>query len=136
MSTPKGKPFNLLRWFSILSFLCIGLLSLVSALLLSRFLSRNMLMRDAVVTMAFVQGVAQTQNTGAYFEEEGRGNSKAAFESFFEQIVIMPEVESVNAYGKDGTVLWSRKQSWTQRAGALRMSRTFLERSSAGARRS
>ncbi len=110
MSTPKEKPFNLLRWFSILSFLCISLLTLISAYLLSRFLSHNMLMRDAVVTMEFVQGIAQTQNTGAYFEEESRGNSKAAFENFFEQIVIMPEVESVNAYGKDGLVLWSKKQ--------------------------
>jgi signal transduction histidine kinase len=85
-------------------------MTVISAYLLSRFLSRNMLMRDAVVTMAFVQSIVQAKNTVAYFEEEDRGNSKAAFEDFFEQIAVMPEVERVNVYGKDGTVLWSKNE--------------------------
>lgn len=107
MPSPPQKPFNLRRWFSVLSLISVGLFSLVSAVLVSRFLHANMLRRDATVTMEFVQSIAQAQNTTAYFENRAARDGERAFEDFFSRIVVMPEVERVNVYGKDGTILWS-----------------------------
>ncbi len=108
MGSPKEeKPFNLLRWFSLLSFFSIGLISLFSASLLSRFLTQNMLQQDAVVTKEFVQTIAQTENTAAYFEKETLEENKSAFEEFFKKIATMPEVVRANVYAPEGTILWS-----------------------------
>lgn len=103
----KEKTFNLLRWFSLLSFFSILFITLVSALLLSRFLTHNMLQRDAIVTMEFVQSIAQAENTSSYFESGDSEKTKAIFENFFKRIATMPEVVRANVYAADRTILWS-----------------------------
>lgn len=104
----KKKPsFNLLRRFSLLSFLSVGLITAVSSFLLSRFLTHNMLQRDAVVTMEFVQTIAQAENTHSYFETDDPGKTKTFFEAFFKQIATMPEVVRANVYNSNGSILWS-----------------------------
>lgn len=107
MPIKEEKPFNLLRWFSLLSFISICLITVVSALLLSRFLANNILYRDAVVTMEFVQSIAQTENTRQYFEATRPGGGETVFEDFFKRIATMPEVVRANVYARDGTVIWS-----------------------------
>ncbi len=103
----EEKPFSLLRSFSLLSFFSVGLISAVSAFFLSRFLTRNMLQRDAVVTMEFVQTIAQSENTRSYFETDDPGKAKAIFEAFFKQLATMPEVVRANVYNNNGLILWS-----------------------------
>lgn len=107
MPIDEKQSFNLLRWFGLLSFLSVTLITAVSAFLLSRFLTRNMLRRDAVVTMEFVQTIAQAENTRSYFSTGDPGKTKAVFEAFFKQIATMPEVVRANVYNSDGSVLWS-----------------------------
>lgn len=109
-SFKEEKPFNLLGWFSLLSFVSIGLISLFSIFMLSRFLTQNMLQRDAVVTMEFVQTIAQTENATAYFETDTLGKNKSVFENFFKKIVTMPEVVRANVYASDGTIIWSNDE--------------------------
>lgn len=101
------KSFNLLRSFSLLSFLSVGLITAVSSFFLSRFLTRNMLQRDAVVTMEFVQTIAQSENTRSYFETDDPGKTKVIFEAFFKRLATMPEVVRANVYNNDGLILWS-----------------------------
>ena len=81
--TSTSKPFNLLRSFSILSLLSIMTISAVSATLLARFLRENLLQRDAVVTMEFVQSIAQAQNTSVYFSEQDYAKGKEPLTDFF-----------------------------------------------------
>ncbi len=107
VSAKEIKSFNLLRWFSLMSFVSIAIISIVSALLLSRFLRDNILKRDAVLTMEFVQTVFQSENTSAYFGSEYNEKDKEIFENFFKRIRTIPEVVRVNIYSKDGTVIWS-----------------------------
>jgi two-component system sensor histidine kinase HydH len=119
-----AKPFNLLRSFSLLSLVCIGTLSLASALLLSRFVTRHMLERDGVVTMQFVQSTLEALQPGAYlliegqtrlqeatfvdfFGREHRAQVQAVFEDFFQRLALMPEVVRANVYALDGTIIWS-----------------------------
>ena len=101
------RPFSLLRSFSILSLVTIIVITTVSAALLSEFMRKNLLQRDAVVTKEFVQSVAQTQNIIAYFAEKDYSKSTAPLELFFKQISNMPDVRRANVFAKDGTVIWS-----------------------------
>jgi signal transduction histidine kinase len=107
MPLQEKQSFNLLRWFGFFSFLSVGLISAVSAFLLSRFLTRNMLERDATVTKEFVQTIAQAENTRSYFETDDPGKTKTIFEDFFKRIATMPEVVRANVYNSNGTILWS-----------------------------
>ncbi len=107
MAIEKKRSFNLVRRFALLSFLSIGLITAVSSFLLSNFLTHNMLQRDAVVTMEFVQTIAQAENTRSYFETDDPGKTKTLFEAFFKQIATMPEVVRANVYNSNGAILWS-----------------------------
>ena len=106
MTDKKEKPFNLLQWFSILSLVSIAIISIVSAMLLSRFLMDNILQRDAILTMEFVQTIAISENVSAYFEPEFHKESRMVFENLFKRISTMPEVVRVNIYARDETILW------------------------------
>jgi len=103
----EEKPINLLRWFSILSFFSIVLITTVSSLVLSRFLTDNILQRDAAVTKEFVQSIVESQKASIYFEETNDGMARKAFEDLFKRIATMPEVMRANVYDNKGTVLWS-----------------------------
>ncbi len=107
MPIEKRQSFHLLRRFALLSFLSVALITVVSSFLLSRFLTSNILRRDAIVTMEFVQTIAQTENTRSYFEMNDPGKTKAVFEAFFKQIATMPEVVRANVYNSGGSILWS-----------------------------
>lgn len=103
----KEKPFNLLRWFSVLSLLSISAITVFSAVLLSRLLSEKMIQRDAVLTMEFVQTLLEDQETAAYFGSAGSDRSGELLQNFFEKMTSMPEVVRTNVYAKDGTIIWS-----------------------------
>ena len=106
----KERPFNLLRWFSMLSLVSIGLFSAASALFLSRFLTDKMLTRDAVVSMQFIESIVEAENTGAYFVRRDQGRTNAALESFFRDISRLPDVFRANVYALDRSILWSSTQ--------------------------
>ncbi len=101
------KPFNLVRWFAILGGLSIVAITIIASLLLSRFLSRNMVLRDAIVTMGFIQSIAQSENTTRYFQINDIEEEPEAFEDFFHKIATMPEVSRAIIYDREGTVIWS-----------------------------
>lgn len=107
----KSKPYNLLRSFSILSLLSIVAISATSAALLTQFLRENLLQRDAVVTMEFVQSIAQAQNTSIYFTEQDYANGKAQLTDFFTRIAHMPDVVRANVYSRQRTILWSNEEN-------------------------
>ncbi len=109
--TSTSKPFNLLRSFSILSLLSIMTISAVSATLLARFLRENLLQRDAVVTMEFVQSIAQAQNTSVYFSEQDYAKGKEPLTDFFARIAHMPDVVRANVYSRQRTILWSNEEN-------------------------
>ena len=108
-----SKSYNLLRSFSILSLLSIAAISAISATLLARFLRENLLQRDAVVTMEFVQSIAQAQNTSVYFAEQDDAKRKGPLTDFFNRIAHMPDVVRANVYSRQRTILWSDEEHLT-----------------------
>lgn len=105
------KPYNLLRSFSALSLLSIVLVGIVSAALLSRFLRETLLERNGLLTLEFVQSIAQSQNTSRYFSEPDPAKRQGLLGDFFNQIAHMPDVVRANVYAPDRVVLWSSEQS-------------------------
>lgn len=110
MTEAAFKRYNLLRSFSILSLVSILAISAISAALLARFLRDNLLQRDAVVTMEFVQSIAQSQNTSIYFNEADYAKGKGPLMDFFTRIAHMPDVVRANVYSRQRTILWSNEE--------------------------
>jgi len=101
------RPFNLTRWFSVLSFACIGTVSVVSSILLSRFLTDNLLERDANILKDVVQSIAEVQDTSAYFLGGSSSARDRSLEEFFVHIARLPDVLRTNIYARDQQVIWS-----------------------------
>ena len=100
--------FNLLRRFSLWSFLAIMLVASGASLFLSRFLTQALLQRDAAVTMEVIQSVCETENAAAFFLAPGAGGARGqGLQEFFDHIGNLPDVLRANVYGKDRTLLWS-----------------------------
>jgi signal transduction histidine kinase len=102
------RPFNLVKWFSILSFLSIVLISVGTAATLSRFLTANMLRRDAVVTMEFLNSIVRVEDGASYFAgDHAFEEASSELEVFFQHVAEMPDVLRANVYALDKTILWS-----------------------------
>jgi signal transduction histidine kinase len=101
----KHKAFKLTRWFAILGLLVTGLVSVLSSLLLSKFLVSNILHKDATVSMEFVQSIAQVQQAKGYFTGERAADKN--LEEFFNHIATMPDVIRANVFSLDRKIIWS-----------------------------
>jgi two-component system, NtrC family, sensor histidine kinase HydH len=103
----SSKPFRLVRWFSLVSLLCIALVSGISSVMLSNFLTNQMLQRDAEVSMQFVQSIADVQNARTYFLRSDYALPDKNLEEFFSHISTSPDVLRANVYARDGRIVWS-----------------------------
>ena len=99
--------FDLTRRFALLSFACILLISLSSAVLLSRFLTDKLLTREATLTRDFIANFVQAEGTWRYFGVEGSAEARAALDSFVRHVARLPDALRANVFAADGTVLWS-----------------------------
>jgi signal transduction histidine kinase len=102
-----ARPFNLTRRFLALSFLCILLTSVGSAMLLSTFLTDNMLRRDAVVAQEFVNSIVRAEQAYSLFTSQESAADTERFESLFKQIAAIPDMLRANVYASDRTIIWS-----------------------------
>ncbi|MDQ6618153.1 MAG: ATP-binding protein [Pseudomonadota bacterium] len=94
-------------WFALLSFFCIGLVSVASSILLSRFLTTNLLEHDAATMMEVVQSLVDVQDTSAYFVQGNSPPRDQRFEEFLAHVARLPDVLRANIYDRDQRVLWS-----------------------------
>ncbi|MFO1283290.1 MAG: HAMP domain-containing sensor histidine kinase [Burkholderiales bacterium] len=100
------RPFNLVRWFSVVLVGVLAASAITAGLLLSRFIEDRLLALDADTTRAFVQTVTRAENAEVLaFSAEGPVSD--ALSEFFSHIAQMPEVVRTNVYGRDRRVLWS-----------------------------
>jgi signal transduction histidine kinase len=107
----NGRPvFNLVRWFTILSFLSISLTSIATALVLSNFLRQQFVYREAEVMTEFINGIIDVERrdkvTGNYAEWIA-----GDLEEFFYHLGGMPDVLNAKVYRPDGLVVWSTDAS-------------------------
>ena len=103
-------PFNLKRWFSLLSLICIGIACVASSYLLSRFLRQQLLHRDGVVIMEFVQSVADIENTKMRTAGREPDVGDARMQELFDHLVTAPNMLRTNIYTPDQTLAWSTER--------------------------
>ena len=103
----KAVSFNLTRRFSILSFVVVLAVAGVLGQAVARLFADQLLHRDAVVTMEFVQSVVRTDATAPYFPQARGGQLPAPLEETLKEISSMPDVLRANVYTPDHVVLWS-----------------------------
>lgn len=105
---PGAAAFNLIRWFSILSFASIALVSVLSSVFLSRFLTSQMLQRDAEVTMEIIQSVCESEKAPEFFlNPHPVMENDTDLSEFFHHIGNLPDVLRANIYSRDRVLLWS-----------------------------
>jgi signal transduction histidine kinase len=106
-ATEGRRGFNLLRWFAVLSLGCVVLFGTGTAMVLSRFLTSQMLDRDAEVSAEFLQSIVQAERTWSWFSDPASAAARLPLESFFNHVAQLPGVVRANVFAADGTVLWS-----------------------------
>lgn len=106
-SIAGSQPYKLLRRFSVLSLLSVSLVFGVCSLLVTNFLTKHLVHRDAVTTMEFLQSVVDVENDIAYREGRVPDLGDRHFEQFFGHVARLPDVLRANIYTPDRTVIWS-----------------------------
>ena len=101
----SGRPYQFRRRFLCLSLLVIAVVTIVSSILLSRFLTTRLLMQDAESMRAFVHSIVKVEQAGNYFL--GRQAVDGNIEEFFNHLASMPDVARANVYATDRRLLWS-----------------------------
>jgi two-component system, NtrC family, sensor histidine kinase HydH len=104
---PIERSFNLLRWFSIVSLVAIIIVGSVVGWILTRYLTRQMLLRDAEVSREFLESIATTEMTRGYLQPFAPPPPAEALALFVEHLPTLPDVVRANLYGYDRTVFWS-----------------------------
>ncbi|HDS1735347.1 ATP-binding protein [Pseudomonas sp. BP8] len=119
------RQFNLLRWFSLISLLIItsvaGSLGYVS----TRFVVRDSVERDAMLTAQFIQAMAQAEvrhsqlppgttmgelldpRLDAVHLQVSPALAKSTREEFLDHVEHLPDTLLANVYAHDRTIVWS-----------------------------
>jgi signal transduction histidine kinase len=119
-SGPLGLPsarrgFRLLRWFGIASLACVMLFGIGTALVLGRFLTVEMLERDAEVSAEFLQSIVEAERSWSWFVTPNDSGARLPLASFFNHVAQLPGVVRANVFSADGTVLWSSNEEMVGR---------------------
>ncbi len=103
--------FNMRLWFGVAAFLIIGTMGFVFALMLTSFLSTQMLRREAVVTRDFLESVVWAESS-AHLVFSGEGiETNPQLESFVRHIQTTPDIVRANVYRMDGHIVWSTNKA-------------------------
>jgi len=100
-------PFNLLHRFAVASLIVIAAIAIGNGILLTDFLTKRLLDREAQVTRDFVLNVLQADGSIGYFAEPGNPQLAERFNGSLLHFNSMPDVQRINVYARDHTVLWS-----------------------------
>jgi signal transduction histidine kinase len=120
------QPFNLLKWFSIVSLIVTAAAAIASGALLSSFFVSEAIKRDAVLTMQFIQSIAETEvrhgkfghdkvTLGQFLDKSVAAEALDVPEDdlarvrneFFDHLRTMPDVLLANIFAPDRTIVWS-----------------------------
>lgn len=100
-------PRTLTRQFALLSFIVIGLITVVLCLVIASSLRRDMLEREWRTTSDFVRTEARQNLTASDFAAPSTDAARARFRKFYDQTVMMPEIIRVKVYDLSMAVIWS-----------------------------
>ncbi|MFJ2485675.1 sensor histidine kinase [Pseudomonas sp. NPDC087639] len=121
----RTLPFNLLRWFSLISMAVIGTVAVALGMVSTRFVIDESVQRDALLTAQFIQAIASAEvrhvsipnvrTMGELLDSRldkdfpdvdpaARANARG---EFLDHIEHLPDVILANIYAPDRLVIWS-----------------------------
>ena len=125
----RKQPFNLLRWFSLISMAVIGTVAIALGAVSTRFVITESVQRDALLTSQFIQAIASAEvrhvsiphvrtmgelldprQDRNFSDVDPLARAKARGE-FLDHIEHLPDVILANIYAPDRTVIWSTNPS-------------------------
>ena len=108
MPQPLATPaLNLRRRFAQTSLGVIAVIALGLGWLMSHMLTQRMLQREGEVSMDFIQNLLLTDRSGLYLAHPDDPALKAGFLGSMAHVSSMSEPVRANAYGTDGSIVWS-----------------------------
>lgn len=96
-----------LRVYAVVSFVVISLITLAFCLVVFHGLKTDLLDREWTGTADFVRTEARQSLTPQDFADPTSATALAAFQTFYGQTVMMPEIVRVKIYDVTGRVIWS-----------------------------
>ncbi len=133
--TGTTKPFNLLRWFSIVSLVVIAAISVVVGMVVSRFVVEETVQRDAMLSAQFIQNIAEAEvrhaalgpgiTIGQFLDYREDGDRLGVSEDhlvrvrneFFDHIRTLPDVLLAKVFAPDRVVVWATNPTLIGKAG-------------------
>ncbi|MGE8186456.1 sensor histidine kinase [Pseudomonas sp. NPDC086278] len=121
----RKQPFNLLRWFSLISMAVIGTVAVALGAVSTRFVLTESVQRDALLTSQFIQAIASAEvrhvsipnvrtmgelldpRQDKNFPEVDPLARASARGEFLDHIEHLPDVILANIYAPDRMVIWS-----------------------------
>ncbi|MGF6554301.1 signal transduction histidine kinase [Pseudomonas sp. S30_BP2TU TE3576] len=121
----RKEPFNLLRWFSLISMVVIGTVAVALGAVSTRFVITESVQRDALLTAQFIQAIASADvrhvsipnirtmgelldpRKDMDFPDVDPLARASARKDFLDHIENLPDVILANIYAPDRVVTWS-----------------------------
>jgi signal transduction histidine kinase len=121
----RKQPFNLLRWFSLISMAVIGTVAVALGTVSTRFVIEESVQRDALLTAQFIQAIASAEvrhvsipnirtmgelldpRQDKDFPDVDPLARAGARGEFLDHIEHLPDVILANIYAPDRRVIWS-----------------------------
>ena len=99
--------WGLLKIFSLLGFISIISISTVSGFIYFSFLQQTLLQREVDLSAEFIQSVSLINSPEAYFQRSNNIEDTREAETFFEHIIIVPDIFRVNVFNAEHNIIWS-----------------------------
>ncbi len=105
----KGSPHyvRVISLFIVTSLLAIFATTFLLSSYLAGYVANQMMMRDAVVSMQFLNSIVRVEDANSYFYGETQSREVPAMEEFFVHVSRLPDVFRANVYAMSGEILWS-----------------------------
>lgn len=101
---------RVLAIFVVTSFLAIFTTTGLLSQYLANYMTTNMMMRDAVVSMEFLNSIVRVEEDDPYsfgMTQMSETSENPETQEFFEHVARLPDVFRANVYDATGEVLWS-----------------------------
>lgn len=101
---------RVLAIFVVTSFVAIFTTTSVLSHFLANYMTTNMMMRDAVVSMEFLNSIVRVEEDDPEslgLSQASDPNASSETQEFFVHVARLPDVFRANVYAKSGEVLWS-----------------------------
>ncbi|MFQ5875238.1 MAG: PAS domain S-box protein, partial [Dehalococcoidia bacterium] len=104
------KHLNLVQKFSILSFVSISLVALIMGSVLSRYLTRNVLDREAVTTAQVIRAQVKEHDLYHLFTHSGIREDPQGVQELIAPFKSVPDLVQIKLWDREATVLWANEQ--------------------------